>query len=86
MRGVVEERKLGSGLVEGLLDVVTSAIAGLVSARDEQPPLLGSSSTSGHGLIEGLLPVVQCQNVELHGTSLSLSSGNRVVMTRVGNV
>jgi hypothetical protein len=25
MRGVIEERKLGSGLVEGLLDIVTSA-------------------------------------------------------------
>lgn len=46
MGGVVEERKLGSGLVEGLLDSSASTVAGLVAARDEQPPLLRSSSTS----------------------------------------
>jgi hypothetical protein len=86
MGGLVEERKLGSGLVEGLLDSSASTIAGLVSTRDEQPPLLGSSGVSGNRLVEGLLPVVQGQDVESHGTSLGLGRSNGVMVGWVRNV
>jgi hypothetical protein len=121
MRGVVEKRKLGSGLVEGLLNssastfcytlawgqfgrygdeckshstwsvaitsqIIKHTIAGLVSTRDEQPPLLGSSGVSGNRLVEGLLPVVQGQDVESHGTSLGLGRSNGVMVGWVRNV
>jgi hypothetical protein len=86
MRGVVEKRKLGSGLVEGLLNSSASTIAGLVSTRDEQPPLLGSGGVSGNRLVEGLLPVVQSQDVESHGTSLGLGGSNRIMVGWVRNV
>ncbi|KAI6751761.1 hypothetical protein HG531_006457 [Fusarium graminearum] len=79
---LVEERKLGSGLVEGLLDSSTSTFC----HGDEQPPLLGSSGVSGNRLVKSLLPVVQSQDAESHGTSLGLGGSNGVMVGWVRNV
>lgn len=65
---------------------VKHTVARLVSARNQQPPLLGGGGISGDGLVEGLLPVLEGQDVESHGASLGLGRSDRIMVAWVGNV
>lgn len=60
--------------------------AGLVASGDEHPPLLRLGGLRADGSVESLLPVVQRQDVQLAWAGLGLSSMNRVMSVRVGDI
>lgn len=52
----------------------------LVSASDQDPPLLGRLCASGHRRIESVLPVVLGQDGELHGARLGRFGGSGIIL------
>lgn len=54
--------------------------ARLVSASDQNPPLLGCLCASGHRRIESVLPVVLSQDRELHRARLGRFGGSGIVL------
>jgi hypothetical protein len=61
-------------------------VTGLVPACGEYPPLLGLGGVGGDGLVEGVLPVLECENIELQLAKLRLEGSHGVVSSRVGNI
>ncbi len=59
--------------------------AGLVATSGQNPPLLGLGSTGRDRLVQSVLPVLQGQDVHLHGSSLSLQGSNGIMATRIGH-
>lgn len=86
VRGVRQDGELGGCLVKGLLDLQAVAKASLVPTRDQHPPLLGFGGLGLHGRIEGVLPIVQRQDVQLHLADLGLGSSNGVMLAGVWHV
>lgn len=60
-------------LVESLTE------ASLVSASNQNPPLLWCCASSSNRPIESILPIVQTEDIQSAGAGFSRSSGNRVV-------
>lgn len=72
-------RELAGRLVERSLDLAAAAEASLVSASNQNPPLLWCCASSSNRPIESILPIVQTEDIQSAGAGFSRSSGNRVV-------
>lgn len=57
--------------------------ASLVPTRDQNPPLLGLGRLGLDRRIESVLPVIKCQDVQLHLANLGLCSSNRIMLAGV---
>lgn len=60
--------------------------ASLVASSDQNPPLLGSGLLGTDRGIQGLLPVIQGQDVQSHLSGLGLSSPDRIMSVGSWNV
>lgn len=79
MGSIWELGKLGRRLVEGSLNSAAVTEACLVTAAEQNIPLLRRLGAGCHRLVERLLPVIQAQDRQLHRTRLGLVSASGIV-------
>ena len=61
-------------------------VAGLVSSSQQHPKFHRLSGARLDGLVQGVLPVVEGEDVELEAPELGLGGGDGIVAASVGNV